>query len=60
MKNIVVIWVPEEGGYEFAMRVIASTHPRFSVGTRFDYGFFNIATREGYTITSYPYAAAAN
>ena len=54
-KTIVVQWVKEEAfGYGKAMRVVESTHPRFTVGSRFDYGFFNIATDEGYTITSRP------
>lgn len=55
MKKIVVQWVKEEDfGYGMAMRVIESTHERFSVGTRFDFGFFKIATEQGYTIISYP------
>jgi len=55
MKTIVVKWVPEtEFGYEKAMRVIESNHPRFTPGSRFDFGFFNIATDEGYTIVSLP------
>lgn len=54
MKKIVVQWVPEPGLYGTAMRVIASDHPRFSVGTRFDFGYFQIATAEGYTIESLP------
>ena len=55
MKNIIVQWVPEqEFGYEKAMRVIKSDHPRFVEGRRFDYGFFSIATDEGYTIISLP------
>lgn len=58
MKTIVVEWVPEkEFGYGMAMRVIKSDHPRFSVGTRFDFGFFSIATQEGYTIVSLPIKA---
>lgn len=48
MKTIVVKWVPEE------MRVLASDHSRFTVGSRFDFGFFEIATDEGYTIISLP------
>jgi hypothetical protein len=53
--NIIVKWVPEEKyGYEIAMRVIQSDHPRFTTGTRFDFGFFSIATKEGYTIISLP------
>ena len=55
MKFIVVCWVKEDTfGYGKAMRVVASTHPRFTVGSRFDFGFMSIATDEGYTITSYP------
>ena len=55
MKNIIVKWVPEEGlGYGKAMRVIESDHERFIVGSRFDFGFFSIATDEGYTIISLP------
>ena len=55
MKTIVVKWVPEDKyGYGKAMRVIESDHERYSVGTRFDYGFFDIATDEGYTIISLP------
>jgi len=54
-KEIIVKWIEEkEWGYGKAMRVIESTHPRFTEGTRFDFGFFNIATDEGYVITSYP------
>jgi hypothetical protein len=55
MKFITVKWVKEKGlGYGKAMRVIASSHPRFTVGHCFDFGFFNIATDEGYVITSIP------
>jgi len=55
MKNIVVKWVPEKDfGYGKAMRVIESDHPRFVKGSRFDFGFFGIATDEGYTIISIP------
>ena len=54
MKTIVVRWYPECGVYSHAMRVIESDHPRFEKGTRFDFGFFSIATGEGYTIVSLP------
>ena len=55
MKTITVQWVKEYGlGYDKAMRVIESDHERFSKGTRFDYGFFNVATDEGYRIISLP------
>jgi hypothetical protein len=53
-KTIVVKWVEENSMYKKAMRVIESNHPRFVIGSRFDYGFFNIATDEGYTIISLP------
>ena len=54
MKTIIIRWVEEDSFYEKAMRVIESDHPRFSKGTRFDFGFFSVATREGYTIISLP------
>jgi len=54
MKTIIVKWVPEKDGYGKAMKVIESNHKRFIAGSRFDYGFFNIATDEGYTIVSLP------
>jgi len=59
MKTIVVKWIKEEEfGYGKAMRVIESDHPRFVPGYRFDYGFFGIATDEGYTIISLPLSEA--
>lgn len=55
MKIIVVKWIPEKMfGYDKAMRVIKSDHKKFIKGSRFDFGFFNIATNEGYTIVSLP------
>ena len=55
MKFITVQWIEEnEYGYGKAMCVIASSHPRFTVGTRFDFGFFQIANDAGYVITSIP------
>lgn len=39
---------------EYEMKVIESTHPIFRIGSRFDFGFFEIATRDGYQIISYP------
>lgn len=55
MKTIVVRWEKEEAfGYGKAMRVIVSDHERFVVGTRFDFGFFGIATDQGYSIVSLP------
>jgi len=52
--NIIVKWVLESGIYGQEMRVIQSDHPRFIEGSRFDFGFFSIATAEGYTIISLP------
>ena len=42
--------------YGKAMRVICSNHPRFEDGTRFDFGFLEIASDQGYTITVLPSA----
>ena len=59
MKTIIVKWVKEDGcGYGKAMRVTESDHKIFVVGSRFDYGFFDIATAEGYTIVSLPIGEA--
>ena len=55
MKTIVVKWVKEEAfGYGKAMVVVESPHERFTPGSRFDFGFFSIATDEGFTIVSLP------
>ena len=55
MKNIIVKWFPEKKFcYGKEMRVIESDHERFIEGSRFDFGFFSIATDEGYTIISLP------
>lgn len=55
MKTIVVKWIlEEEYDYGRAMIVIESNHERFVKGSRFDFGFFNVATDEGYTIISLP------
>lgn len=60
MKTIIVKWVDEEKyGYGKAMRVVESSHERFVNGTRFDFGFFRIATDEGFTIISLPKDATA-
>lgn len=60
MKYIVVQLLLEGGQYRTALRVVRSNHPRFSDGTRFDYGFMGIATQEGYTITVLPSEEALN
>lgn len=56
-KTIIVNWVPEANlGDEMAMYVVESNHPRFVARSRFDFGFMQIATKEGYTILSIPIA----
>ena len=54
--TIIIQWIDTQGDLQYSeeMRVISSTHPRFTIGSRFDFGFFNIATKEGYTIISLP------
>lgn len=54
MKFIVVQWQPEKSNYKKAMIVICSNHLRFSANTRFDFGFLEIASCEGYAITVLP------
>lgn len=56
MKTIIIQWVncDPKTGYSEEMRVIKSSHPRFVKNSRFDFGFFSIATKEGYTIISLP------
>jgi hypothetical protein len=34
--------------------VIVSNHPRFTVGTRFDWGYVGIACAQGYTVIILP------
>lgn len=56
-KNIIIKIIDvsnEDGIYPSEMRVIYSTHDRFIVDSRFDYGFMNIAIKEGYTIIILP------
>lgn len=54
MWTIIVKWKIEDSHYGKSMIVIESAHPRYTRGTRFDFGFFKIATEEGYTIISLP------
>ena len=54
-KTIIVKWVITPNTvYDREMKVIHSTHPRFVEGYRFDYGFANISSKEGYTIIILP------
>jgi hypothetical protein len=59
-KAIKCEWIYEDPkwGYGKAMSVIESNHPRFTVGSRFDYGFMSIANGQGYTVTVLPVPAA--
>lgn len=54
MKVIIVQWIKTENFYGAEMRIIKSDHPKFIERSRFDFGFFQIATSEGYTIISLP------
>lgn len=56
MKVIIVEWIllKEDTMFRREMRVVKSDHERFIPGSRFDFGFFTIATIEGYTIISLP------
>lgn len=55
-KVIVCEWFEEkQWGYDHALRVIESNHPRFIKGSRFDWGFANLATQEdGYELKIKP------
>ncbi len=55
MNTIIVEWIKEDDYvYGMGMRVISSDHPRFIEGSRFYYGFMNVATKQGYTVISLP------
>jgi len=56
MKSITVQWVetPKDAFYPQEMRVTESNHPRFTVGSRFDFGFLQIASNQGYIIIVNP------
>lgn len=62
MKLIVAIWTKcdPKTGYEHELRVIESSHPRFVYGSRFDFGFLQVANREGYTVKIYAGDLAKN
>ena len=54
MKKIIVKWYPEESFYKKAMMVVYSDHESFTEGTRFDFGFLDIASKEGYIVEVLP------
>lgn len=48
-------WVPPYAGHNGGIPVvIASNHPRFQPGNRFDYGFLQVALAQGYTVIILP------
>ena len=56
MKKIIVMWVNTQNDkiYDQEMRVVYSNHERFTKGTRFDFGFLMIASKDGYVIEILP------
>ncbi|GAI21330.1 unnamed protein product [marine sediment metagenome] len=46
-------WVPPYGPKGIPV-VIASTHPRYQPGKRFDYGFLRVALTQGYAVIILP------
>ena len=52
--NILVKWFSEDSIYGKAMKVIFSDHPDYEEGCRFDFGFLQIASSQGYAITIWP------
>jgi len=56
MKYLVAQWKPTNRVYGMTLFVVRSNHPRFVDGSHFDYGFLNLASREGYTVTILPSA----
>lgn len=53
-KYIVAQLERENSEYGSIPEVVISNHPRFVMGTRFDYGFLHIALDEGYTVFFIP------
>ena len=62
MKKITVMWIitTNDGMYVKEMRVLHSDHERFTIGTRFDYGFIQIASEEGFIIEILPLISELN
>lgn len=54
MKKIIVKWTYGDMPYGQEMRVVYSNHERFVVDSRFDFGFLEIASREGFIIEILP------
>lgn len=44
----------EHSGYPIELRVVSSSHERFVVGHRFDYGFLAMALSESYSVIFLP------
>jgi hypothetical protein len=41
---------PKGSFYKYRPVIVYSTHPKYRVGTRFDYGFMHIAIEAGYDV----------
>jgi hypothetical protein len=56
MKKIIVKWFVTQNDcvYSREMKVVYSNHEKFVTGSRFDFGFLNIASAEGYIIEILP------
>ena len=54
MKYIIAKINPESTVYGCCPYVVESTHGRFTNGTRFDYGFMQVALSQGYLVTVLP------
>lgn len=56
MKKIIVTWQKTTvvNQCEKELIVIYSNHKKFAKNTRFDFGFMNVASREGYIIEILP------
>jgi len=50
MKNLIIIEIVRNG----EMMVTLSTHPKYTEGTRFDFGYMNICIAEGYMVIILP------
>ena len=60
MKKITVVWekTKDDTMYDIEIRVVYSNHKRFTRGTRFDFGFLELASRAGFIIEILPSPSA--
>ena len=56
MKKITAKWVAtnQPDIYDKELRVVYSDHKRFRTGSRFDFGFLQVASGDGYIIEILP------